>query len=176
MSDPSWTIRPADIADAHGITHVRIHAWQAAYRGILRDEFLDSLSIPEASVALKHRLEEETAGIRPPNCRLVADSSGEVIGFCVCGRKPEPPHEGEWFLYALYVHPNRQGRGVGKSLVEAAKAQGRVAGAARMVFGVFTANEASKRFYFGTGARFLEQGTFEIDERSYPTDYCAYEL
>ena len=94
----------------------------------------------------------------------------------MCGEKPDVPFVGDWFMYALYVLPSFQGKGVGKALLREAQGEGRRRGASRMVFSVFSANEPSKAFYFATGAKFLQTGEYELGEKFYPTDYCAYGL
>jgi GNAT superfamily N-acetyltransferase len=54
-----------------------------------------------------------------PNGCLVAEVSGEVVGFAQAAQR-----EGVWFLGKLFVRPAAQGRGVGSGLLELAVAYG----------------------------------------------------
>ena len=172
----SFEIRVAQLDDAEGIARARIVTWQDAYRGMVDDDFLDALSVESATEQLRERLISEASQDAPGVYRLVAVGEGQVVGFCTCGVKPDVPFEGDWFMYALYVLPSFQGKGVGRALLLRAQEMGRHRGASRMVFGVFSANEPSKTFYVRTGAKFVETGDFELGGKRYPTDYCFYHL
>lgn len=171
-----FIVRHAVPLDAHGIQRTRILTWRQAYWDIVDRDFLTSLDIEDASERARQRMTDELLGIVPPNFRLVAELEGEVVGFCVCGVKPDAPLEGTWFMYALYVHPEHQGKGIGKALLETVKKEGRRRRHSRMTFGVFSDNEASKKFYFAQGARFLEKGDYELDGVAYSTDYCEFDI
>ncbi|MBS1702067.1 MAG: GNAT family N-acetyltransferase [Armatimonadetes bacterium] len=166
----SFVIRNAKPGDGLGIATVQVQTWRDAYAGIVDQTVLDSLSIEEAGIRTEERIAESSF------IRLVATVGDTIVGFAVYGWKPEKPFECEWFLFALYVLPEYQGVGIGRGLLDRVKAFGREAGAARLVFGVLSANEPSKEFYRRQGAVFVANHGYPIGGMMYPTDYCEIVL
>lgn len=46
-------IRPAHHSDAHDIAEVNVLVWQVAYQGLISQESLDSLSVPDITAKWK---------------------------------------------------------------------------------------------------------------------------
>ena len=67
-------IRPATPEDALAIAAVHVDAWKAAYRGIVPDEFLDSLSIEQRSDAWRQILSEGS-----PENVMVAQAADSIV-------------------------------------------------------------------------------------------------
>ena len=83
----------------------------------------------------------------PPNVLLVAiDEPGNVAGFTVVH-----PREGEMFL--LFVHPEHAGRGVGRSLLDAAHEALRAAGCREAFLYTHQENERALAVYEAAGYR-----------------------
>src|SRR5687768_1507782 len=111
-----FTIRGATPADADPIAALQARAWQWAYRGILPDDFLDSLSnqvAPRAS-SRRARLTDQPGEERT---WLAVDRADRLVGFVVT----EPSRDedagasiGE--LSELYADPDFVGAGVGRRL------------------------------------------------------------
>ena len=99
-----YVIREPVQDDADDMGAVHVHAWLAAYRGIMPDEYLDGLSVEERATMWREGL------ANPPRerfARRVAEADdGRVVGFCIVG--PEGADEeavgGE--LYAINVDPD----------------------------------------------------------------------
>ena len=113
-SAPPWTIRRATVDDAEAIETVRIATWKACYRGYLPDAYLDSLTVTASRVEQYRQAIEDVESAE----RVIANSGAEVIGMGFAG----PPENAELDasvgeLYALYVLPGWQGRGVGRALL-----------------------------------------------------------
>lgn len=68
-------IRRATPEDALAIAHVHVRSWQAAYRGLIDDEFLDALR-PEHRVPIY----EFGAAAAGETETIVAEAAGEIIG------------------------------------------------------------------------------------------------
>ena len=106
-------LRPAEPDDATGIARVHVDTWRDTYAGMIPDGTLLHLSpIREAA----HW--RQTISLDPGERVVVAvsDTHG-VVGFGSCGRfrGENLPYRGE--IYTLYVHPDAQGRGVGRGLL-----------------------------------------------------------
>lgn len=122
--------------------HVR--SWQAAYRGLLPDEYLDALR-PE------DRMARYTFGEGDPSLpsTIVAVQDGAIRGFATSGRSRDAnvgsTAVGE--VLALYVDPGAWGLGVGRLLVAEARVQLRRGGYTDAVLWVLVGNDRARRFY-----------------------------
>ncbi len=141
-------LRDATPDDALAIARVHIRSWQAAYRGLIDDEFLDKLR-PEDRAGTYTLGDPEPAA---PHT-IVAEADGEIWGFattCPC-RDADTPKAGE--LVALYVDPPRWRTGTGRLLLEAATERMRADGFTDAVLWVLRGNEVAERFYTAVGWR-----------------------
>jgi GNAT superfamily N-acetyltransferase len=152
------TVREATHGDIPGIARVHVNTWRAAYRGIVPDNYLDSLTY-ESRVA---RWESQFPDPESDTFIYVADVDGEVVGFA-SGGPPQSPRDGyDGELYAIYVAPEYQGKGLGGALFKAVARRLHERGAASMLLWVFRDNAPSRRFYEGLGGELLNEQTFEI--------------
>jgi ribosomal protein S18 acetylase RimI-like enzyme len=171
-----FVVRDATLADARAIAEVHVRSWQAAYRGLLPDDLLESLSAPDREAMWRMSL----ARPAPGNGCLVAEEEGDVIGFAAFGpaRKDHiaaPPDAGE--VYAIYLAPERFGRGVGRTLLSLATDRLREAGFRSAVLWVLEANERARGFYELMGWRVDGATTTErIDCLNLPTVRYAVAL
>lgn len=139
-------IRPATLADARGIAEAHVGAWQAAYRGIVADGFLDQLEVPE-------RERRWADVVRDPTCTLlVAREGGQVLGFVSFGRSREE-HSGadDGEIWTLYVAPSSWRRGVGRALMQEALATLRGQGFSAVWVWVLVENGPAVDFYVSCG-------------------------
>jgi len=75
-------VRRAEPRDAPAVARVHTASWQQAYRGLLPEEYLDSLSVEARTTSWAKtfsRLPRQT----PTN--LVAELDGQIIGFACVG-------------------------------------------------------------------------------------------
>jgi ribosomal protein S18 acetylase RimI-like enzyme len=152
-------IRPGTVADAEDVARIQVETWQAAYAHALPQKELEELSV--ADRIPMHRL-------HPP---LVAEVGGEVVGFVAVGAARDEDAEGE--LFAIYVHPDHWGTGVGRALMQEGEAELRRLGHSRVVLWVLEDNPRARRFYERAGwsadgkAQKIELFGFEISEVRY---------
>ncbi len=152
------TVRPAVPDDAPALTHVHIRTWQVAYAGIVPDPYLRSLDDQYEQRLARTRQRLSDGG--SPASTLVATVDGAVAGFAVYGpyRREDDtldPVDGE--VMAIYVHPDHQGRGAGRGLMDAAVAALRAAGRGAVRLWVLEENHPARRFYERYG--FTADGT-----------------
>jgi ribosomal protein S18 acetylase RimI-like enzyme len=152
---PELTIRPARRRDADAIAGVHVRSWQAAYRGLLDDELLDSLTTAERARSWRGWL------VAADSSTIVAESGGVLVGFCttVRGRGAAGCE-----IAALYVEPELVRGGIGTALLRAALEEARADGAAAVTLWVLEANEPARAFYERFG--FADDGGRELHERS----------
>jgi GNAT superfamily N-acetyltransferase len=110
-----FRIREANQSDVVGMAKVRVETWQAAYKGILPDDFLESLSYQQISERWKIVFWEN----RAPNVAVfIAENElKEIVGIAICGpeQSQDPIYHGE--IHVLYVLPQNQNQGIGRKLV-----------------------------------------------------------
>ena len=127
-------IRPGTAADAEGVARVQVETWQAAYAHALPSDQLQALSLEEA--VERHRR-------WPPT--FVAERGGEIVGFISVGSSRDPDTDGE--LFAIYVHPEHWGTGVGRTLIESGEEELRALGHEEAILWVLDDNPRARRFY-----------------------------
>ena len=151
-------IRPATVDDAPGIGVVHVRSWQATYRGHMPDEVLDGLDPQQRAAGWRRYLD---AAESQRQALLVADDGG-VIGFVSVGasRDADLPESGE--LFAIYVHPEHLGRGVGRDLMVAGLDALRAHGFTDALLWVLDGNETARAFYESGG--WVADGSSKRDE------------
>jgi GNAT superfamily N-acetyltransferase len=139
---------------------VRINTWRSAYRGIMSDAILQGLSAEEDVLRWEQRL------ATPPSEDWFAfvdvDKAGQVMGFCCGGRERDSDaQEDSGEVYALYVLPEQQRRGVGRALLEAAARRLRANRFERLLIWVLAENPA-RRFYEKMGGVAVRRREIDI--------------
>jgi ribosomal protein S18 acetylase RimI-like enzyme len=137
-------IRRATTRDATAIADVHTRTWQHAYRGLVADDFLDSLSVVERATRWSEIL---SAG--ESRSTTLVDIDGEVLrGFVSVGPNrddDEATHEA-WEIFAIYVDPHFHRRGYGTDLLRAALAVVPLS-ASRTTLWVLEDNQTARTFY-----------------------------
>ena len=155
-----------------GAMAVNRAAWRDAYDDILPTVILEGLSVPEGP-ELRERY---TDARRDGQAFLVAVDPAEtdsgVVGFAQFVHDPglSKPFvaDDEAGLRAIYVDPDRQGEGVGSTLL--AEGFDRLpAHVAAVVLEAFRDNDAARAFYESRGFTARSRSEFEIAGESYPT-------
>lgn len=149
-------LRPAEPADALAVAEVHVRSWQAAYRNLLPDDYLDQLH-PEDRAA---HYDFATLDRQKPYT-IVAIDGGVIHGFVTTmpSRDSELADHGE--LCALYVAPEHWGRGTGVALAEAGRASLVELGFSNALLWVLAGNARADRFYRRN--KWLADGTHRTD-------------
>ncbi|MGZ6266629.1 MAG: N-acetyltransferase family protein [Candidatus Limnocylindrales bacterium] len=142
-------IRRALPADARAVAEIAVRGWQAAYRGLMPDDFLAGLSVGGREAAWREMLDRDTDGGVPA---WLAERDGNAVGFASSGppRDEDVPVPGAE-LYAVYVLPQEWRGGIGRSLMQAATAYWRERDATRLVLWVLESNARARAFYEALG-------------------------
>ena len=135
-------LRPAEPEDANTVARVHVRSWQAAYRSLLPDDYLDNLSPEDRAQAYDFTSREP---LKPQT--LVASEDGLILGFATTMPSRESDLKVYGELCALYVDPDHWGRGVGVALVSAARANLFGLGFRKAVLWILAGNLRAHRFY-----------------------------
>lgn len=138
-------VRKAELADAPAIARVHVLVWQSAYRGLMPDEVLASLSIEQRTDRWHSTIPNSRVGT------FVAIVDSELVGFCSAGmnRSEEPETVGE--LYTMYVLQASEGSGIGTKLIVAAEQWMLDRGYTDALLWVLASNANARAFYSRRG-------------------------
>lgn len=125
-----------------GVARVHVRSWQAGYRGLLPDAYLDGLRAEDR--AQRYRFASEDA--RDP-ATVVAIEDGTICGFATTApaRDSDVADDGE--VYALYVDPEWWGCGFGAALITEARRRLVDLGFRNAVLWLLAGNARADRFY-----------------------------
>jgi ribosomal protein S18 acetylase RimI-like enzyme len=151
-------VRLATVDDADAIGRIQVETWRASYTGLVPDE-----AIAAFDVASRQRLWREGLRRRPRagTATFVVEDGGEVVGFASVGASTDEGAGQEGELYAIYLHPTRWGRGIGRALLQRAEESMRSSGFRGAILWVLEGNDRASRFYRAAG--WQEDGS-KIDE------------
>lgn len=161
-------VREARPEDADEIARVHVGTWQAAYREMVPDDYLDGLDV-DARVSAYERFGILSDPSRP---MWVAEMGGAIVGFVNVGPSRDEPELGE--LYAIYVSRDSWSKGVGRSLIEVGVEWLR-ARYAQATLWVLAENERTRRFYERAGWYF-DGATKEDDLRGFVLKEVRYRI
>jgi GNAT superfamily N-acetyltransferase len=139
------TIRKADNEDAAAIAHVHVESWKTTYAGIVSDAFLASLNKEDRTISWQEQILAGNISI------FVVEDERGIFGFAAGGKIREKLDDHDAELYAIYLLRERQGQGVGRTLVLTLASALRVKGFTSMLVWVLEQNP-SVSFYEHLGA------------------------
>jgi N-acetylglutamate synthase-like GNAT family acetyltransferase len=166
-------VRPMRLIDAEGIAGVHVLSWKDTYKGLIPDEMLDNLNIPDRT----NRWKETIVNTEQKWKGLVAEEKGKVIGWATYGKPREeniPERMGE--LWAIYVHPESLKKGAGSLLMEECLNGLKKMGYKSAYLWVLTTNIKSREWYEKKGWKKTEEikldkrGDHELHETKYVID------
>jgi GNAT superfamily N-acetyltransferase len=141
-------VRPATLNDAEAIATVHVRSWQSAYRGLMPDDLLDSLSVERRAAAWRSIMKADAGW----NALLVLEDGEGIEGFahlCAARFAGAPAQTGE--ITAIYLEPALWGRGAGRALMDAAVQCLAEEGFTEAILWVLVGNERARRFYEAAG-------------------------
>lgn len=107
------SIRQTTVEDAAIISFIGVASWQAAYRGIIPDSYLDSISVEQREKHLTKSLAVSA------NRFAIAQIDDKDVGMiCFYPSHDEMVTEGTWEVEALYILPQYWNRGIGRALMQ----------------------------------------------------------
>lgn len=108
-------IRKAVAGEEHEIVCVNVAAWQTSLRGIVADDFLNSLSADNTKM-YGNLMQDVLDG----RC-VVAVKDGKIIGFCSFGAARDNDFAQSGEIYFFYLLKEFQKQGIGRKIYQKAK-------------------------------------------------------
>ena len=138
------TIRPAGIVDIPALSLIHARSWKEAYRGMVPQEYLDSLSDDRWEPMLR-------AWLAAGNHALMLLEDGLPVGCCTYGAAREERFAGWGEIVSLYLLPGYIGRGYGQALLQAVLQDMEKIGYQKITLWVLRENRRARRFYRKNG-------------------------
>lgn len=144
LGNDKMNIRKMNFEDAASVARISTHGWQKAYRGLMPDQFLDSIDINQRKINWEKVIKDDSE-----NVQIVADDNGHILGFAsgLLNRFKDKLIDCEYELVAIYVDPNSWRSGIGKMLLNEFKAQLKTRGYQKMAVWVLRDNHLARKFY-----------------------------
>jgi ribosomal protein S18 acetylase RimI-like enzyme len=155
-------IRRAQVADAPTLAQIHVDAWQAAYRGIVPDSFLQKFTYQKREAAFRQALAdnlEETYLVEDEHVALGI----LTIGAC---RDDDLDVNSTGEIWGIYLAPAHWRRGIGTWLVHEAERMLQARGYRDVVLWVLEDNTEARYFYEVMG--FRVDGAFKLVELGKP--------
>ena len=130
------------VADAPAVGEVHVRAWQAAYRGVMPDDYLDGLRAEDRADMWRRGVDEGWPGQRD-----VIEADGRVAGFAAYGPERAGDESARGELYAINLDPEFWRQGLGRQLIRHVTAELTSLGFTRAVLWVEATNDRARRFY-----------------------------
>lgn len=139
-------IRQATYQDAEAIATVHVISWQAAYQGIMPEQFLKELSVEARAATWQKSL---TTGKLSVSVAYIGETIAGWIAFGACR---DVDKDASWAeVEALYVSPEFWRHGIGERLSDSARQLLRAAGYSNVALWVLSENRRATAFYEGIG-------------------------
>lgn len=153
-------VRSATVTDAEAIARLHVASWQAAYRGLLADELLDSLDLADWT----ERRRDMLASPRSAEARnWVVETDEGVVGWASAGpARAEKLGAAVHEIYAIYLEPDVVGRGFGRRLMDHCLHDAQARGFTEMILWVLLGNARPDHFYRAAGFERDERATVEL--------------
>ena len=110
-------IREAEINDSIGIARVHVDAWHETYKGLINDNYLNSLSYDEKAQKWRNNIKART---QTQKIFVLENESKDIVGFAFYGLNSQKEYEYDIDLHALYILKAYQNKGYGSKLMQAA--------------------------------------------------------
>jgi len=151
---PHVRIRRGVIEDAKAASKAHADTWRVSYRGLVPDALLDGLRDDRWESGWRRGFDN----LDPTRVVHVAEVGGTIVGLVGGGRaRPgaPPSHPGE--VYALYVRPEHQGKGIGRALLRVTAQALVERGLVPIVIWTLFNNPRSRGFYEALGGVVIAQ-------------------
>ncbi|MBO4813071.1 GNAT family N-acetyltransferase [Candidatus Saccharibacteria bacterium] len=164
-------IRSLTKDDVVGAAQVVVEGWRKAYKGIIDDEYLDSLDVDARAQGFAECVGDDNF--------IVAVLDGKVVGLCrfVFDNSFSPDIDYvDSELMAIYTHPDLKGQGIGAKMFKYAVKKLKDDGKRTMIVWCLKDNVDSVKFYEHMGGEVKEERMTEVGGKEYAEVGLVYNL
>lgn len=163
-------IRYVQSRDIKQIAKIKVDGWKSAYKGIIDDEFLDSMSISR-QIDIINNYSLDTM--------FVAENNNEILGFCRIYDYNEPVYDDNEIdceIREIYVNSSLKRMGIGSTLFNFIKEYFSQKGKRKLYLGCLKDNHSARKFYEKMGGISTGSKEIEIGGKLYPIVDFIYNL
>jgi GNAT superfamily N-acetyltransferase len=167
MEQVMLKIRYADIGDAETLGNIHAKSWQAAYRGIVPDEYLSGITPENRTIRFVQALSEG----RENNALIFAD---EIPAGFICLGKCRDSDKDDTYgeIWGIYLLPDYWRKGIGTFALTWGIDELAIHHFSRATLWVLKENTGARQFYEKNG--FLPDGTEKIINLGRALAECRY--
>ena len=157
------TIRKAMYEDIPSIVDIKINGWKSAYKGIIDDEFLNSMKRDTHIKRMQDNYKKTNI--------VVAEANNKVVGFCRYldnNSFSENIENADCEIIALYVSPELKRQGIETKMFNYVKQELKAKNKKNMVIWCVKENENSKKFYKKMGGTIIKEKQATFGDKQYP--------
>ena len=166
-------IRYAKKEDIKIIAQINLDGWQTAYRGIVSDKFLESLSYERFLKNVEESFSESLYCV-------FENENNEILGFCIFGENRsiniDNYQEYDCELHGIYVKPEDKHKGIGEQLFNFASKKLLNEKKRKMMLWVLEENKPSIKFYKKMGGILIGRKEIEIGNETLIEVSFGYQL
>ena len=155
-------IKPAVRDELYEIAAFLHNCWEAEYKGILRDDFLDSMTIEERHTGFRDRFDAGMTGYLTMRC------CGELVGAVVFGRSYTDGYSDDGEISAIYLRHDFIGKGFGHKLFAKTEEALAEKGYSCFALDVLSDNSRAVRFYQKHGYEIVDNRSVKLGDYEYP--------
>ncbi len=137
-------LRLAEEKDLKRISKMYVENWKATYIGLVNQDFLDKLNVPDAIEKWRTHINKDNHGI------YVAEKDDKIMGFAAF--RPEPTMDDCLYLDSLHVSKCSRKLGIGSILINRIAKRTVEEGYSKMNISIVSGNERARRLYINSGA------------------------
>jgi len=146
----------------HKLAALIHESWLAVYRGIIADDYLNSMSLEERYKRFVERFE----GDRTHFYQLLVE--GKLTGAAVFGKSSTDGFEQDGEISAIYLREDRIGKGYGHLFFTAIEQVLQADGFTHFVLSLLPENTRAYRFYLAHGYEEVKHSVLKLGDRDYP--------
>ena len=158
------SLRQPNVDDAGAIARVQALSWQATYRGMVPEEYLDAIDVDTWAERHRGSMLEDPEGF----VSYVAEEDGEIVGWAVGGPSRDQRMIYSAELFTIYLLPGYERRGIGRMLIKAVAGGLMSLGFESMIVWALRDNGAAREFYEALGGRYVVRGVMDLDGTELP--------
>ncbi len=155
-------VRNVKREDLRAISEIIVDSWKEAYKGIIDDEYLESLN---AEKNYQRMLEDYTE-----DGFAVAELNNQVVGFCrytLENKFSKTCSDIDGEICAIYVKPELKRNGIGRNLFEYVFSEFRKNGNKNIILWCLKENYPSRAFYDKMGGILYGENTITRGKKEY---------
>lgn len=162
-------IMKAKQEDAKQIATLIKSGWNAAYKGLISDNFLKNMDIEKMAEGWKDNIEKNQN-------IYVYKIEDEVLGIIKFGKSEDTSLVNTGEIYVLYVKPEEKRKGIGEKLLSYAKDEFVKHGYKKMIVWCLKGNIQGSRFYKKMQGKYIGDREYELKGLKVKEEGYMYEL